>query len=44
MERNDERAGRREPAREDLPGREDLHDSREDLRDEDELRGPITAL
>src|SRR5215204_4327725 len=32
MKRDEERAGRRDH------GREDLHDSREDLRDEDELR------
>ncbi len=39
MKRDEERAGRREPGRENLHGREeDLHGSKENLRDEDELR------
>ncbi len=40
MDRNEERAGRREPGREDLhhEGREEELRGREDQRDEDELR------
>ena len=38
MKRDEERAGRRDPGSEDLHGKEDLHGSKENRRNENELR------